>query len=359
MPSKEVAVAAKTGVVKDPVFMEHDPGPYHPESPQRLRVLYQMLGDPELGNGFVLIPPRPASREDLERVHEPRYIDRVAATAGRSRVSLDPDTQTSARSYEAALLAAGSCLEAIDRILAGEISNAFAMIRPPGHHAESSRAMGFCLFNNVAVAARYAQARHGLSRVMILDWDLHHGNGTQWAFYEDPTVLYGSTHQYPYYPGSGSFQETGRGDGIGYTVNVPLSVGNGDAEYLGIYRRIFAALGKAFAPELLIVSAGFDIYEGDPLGGMAVSPAGFGLLARVLLQMAEEVCQGRMLVALEGGYDLEGLRAGGKAVLLELMGRPSSSMDPLEMEAAGKPRVDALLKRVLDAHGEKWEGALR
>ncbi len=351
-------MTARTGIVKDSLFMEHDPGPYHPESPHRLKVLYEMLEDPDLGSGFLLIPPRSATREDLERIHEPAYIDKVAATAGRARTSLDPDTQTSARSYEAALLAAGGCLEALDRIMAGEIQNAFAMIRPPGHHAESTRAMGFCLFNNVAVAARYAQARHGLSRVMILDWDLHHGNGTQWAFYSDPTVFYGSTHQYPYYPGSGSFQETGKGEGAGYTMNVPLSVGHGDAEYVGMYRRIFAAVGRAYQPQLLIVSAGFDIYEGDPLGGMAVTPAGFGLLARVLLEMAEEVCQGRMLVALEGGYNLEGLRAGGKAVLLELMGRPSSSQEPLAVEASGKSRVDSLLKKVSEAHKEKWKGAL-
>lgn len=351
-------MACRTGVVKDPIFMEHRPGPYHPESPDRLRVLYEILEDEDVAGGFVEIAPRCASREDLERVHDPRYIDRVAATAGQKHTSLDPDTQTSPRSYEAALMAAGGCLEAVDRIMAGQIKNAFAMIRPPGHHAETSRAMGFCLFNNVAVAARYAQATHGLFRVMILDWDLHHGNGTQWTFYEDPTVLYGSTHQYPYYPGSGSYQETGRGEGVGYTVNVPLSVGQGDGEYLGIYRRIFAAIGRAFRPELLIVSAGFDIYQGDPLGAMAVSPAGFGLMARVLLEMAEEVCYGRVLVALEGGYDLEGLRQGGKAVLMELMGRPSSSLDPTQVESRGKVTVDAIVGRVLDAHGDRWKEAL-
>jgi acetoin utilization deacetylase AcuC-like enzyme len=347
-------MAPSTAVVKDPIFMEHNPGPYHPESPERLRVLYQMLEDPEIRGGFLELKPREAKREDLERVHDPRYIDRIAETAGRPRTSLDPDTQTSARSYEAALMAAGGCLEAIDRIMAGEIKNAFAMIRPPGHHAEASRAMGFCLFNNVAVAARYAQASHGIERVMVLDWDLHHGNGTQWIFYEDPTVFYGSTHQFPYYPGSGSFQEIGKGKGAGYTVNVPLSVGHGDAEYVGIYRRIFCAIARSFKPQLLIISAGFDIYRGDPLGGMGVSPEGFGLMARVLLEMAEEVCGGRVLVALEGGYDLQGLREGGKAVLMEMMGKRSSSLDPREVESGGRARVDALLKRVKEIHGDKW-----
>lgn len=347
-------MAFRTGIVKDPIFMEHNPGPYHPESPERLKVLYEMLQEPEVKGGFLDLKPRPAKREDLERVHDTRYIDRVADTAGKPRISLDPDTQTSPRSYEAALMAAGGCLEAIDKIINGEIRNAFAMIRPPGHHAEPSRAMGFCLFNNVAIAARYAQACHGLDRVMILDWDLHHGNGTQWIFYDDPTVLYGSTHQYPYYPGTGSFQEVGKGKGTGYTVNIPLSVGHGDSEFVGIYRRIFCAIGRKFKPRLLIISAGFDIYRGDPLGGMGVSPEGFGLMARVLLEMAEEVCGGRVLVALEGGYDLQGLREGGKAVLMELMGKRSSHLDPQSVESEGKSRVDAIVKRVKEVHGEKW-----
>ncbi|MGQ9653077.1 MAG: histone deacetylase family protein, partial [Thermodesulfobacteriota bacterium] len=260
--------------------------------------------------------------------------------------------------YDAALLAAGGCLEALDRIFSRDIQNAFAMIRPPGHHAETSRAMGFCLFNNVAVAARYAQTKYGLSRVMIVDWDLHHGNGTQWTFYEDPSVLYASTHQYPYYPGSGAFQEIGRGEGEGYTLNVPLSVGHGDPEFVGIYRRIIAEVGRVFRPELLIISAGFDIYQGDPLGGMGVTPEGFGLLARILIQMAEETCQGKVLVSLEGGYDLRGLRAGGKAVLQELTGRPSSDLDLLEVEGPGRERVDALVQRVIQAHGGRWKGAL-
>lgn len=345
---------AKTGVVKDPVFLEHRPSQYHPESPRRLEALYAMLEEPDVRGLYRAVPPRDALREDLERVHDPRYIDLVASTAGRSGVSLDPDTQTSPRSYEAALQAAGGCLEALDRILSGELRNAFAMVRPPGHHAEASRARGFCLFNNVAVAARYAQARHGISRVMIVDWDLHHGNGSQWSFYEDPTVLYASTHQFPYYPGTGAFHEVGRGPGEGFTVNIPLSTGHGDAEYVGIYRRIVAAAGRAFRPELLIVSAGFDIYDGDPLGGMGVTPAGFGLLARILLEMAEEACGGRVLVALEGGYNLEGLWRGGKAVLQEMAGTPSSDEDPARVEGPGRARVDALIRRFHEAQGPRW-----
>jgi acetoin utilization deacetylase AcuC-like enzyme len=219
--------------------------------------------------------------------------------------------------------------------------------------------MGFCLFNNVAVAARYAQVAHGISRVMIIDWDLHHGNGTQHTFYEDATVLYASTHQYPYYPGTGSFQEVGKGEGKGFTVNIPLYPGHGDSEYVGIYRRVFAQVGRAFLPELVIVSAGFDIYDGDPLGGMSVTPQGFGLLTRILRDMAQEVCGGRLLVALEGGYDLNGLRAGGKSVLQELMGRSSTDADPAQVERSGKARVDALIQRFREAHGGRWQEAVK
>jgi len=348
----------KTGVVKDPLYMEHRPSEFHPESPQRLEVLYEMLEEPEVKEAFLKVTPRSCEREDLERVHAGAYIDLVASTAGKPLTSLDPDTQTSPKSYEAALLAAGGCLEAVDEILSGEIQNVFAMVRPPGHHAETDRAMGFCLFNNVAVAARYAQEKHGLSKVMIVDWDLHHGNGTQRSFYEDPTVLYASTHQYPYYPGTGAFEEVGRGSGEGFTVNVPLRPGHGDAEYAGIFRRIISPVGEAFEPDLLIVSAGFDIYRGDPLGGMGVSPEGFALLTRILKNMASEVCDGKLLVALEGGYNLEGLRGAGKAVLLELLGKDAVGDDSSEIESQGRSRVDALIKEFHRAHGERWKGVV-
>jgi acetoin utilization deacetylase AcuC-like enzyme len=345
-------------VLKDPIFMEHRPSEYHPESPFRLQVLYEMLKDPDVAGTFVEVPPRKATREDLERVHEGRYIDLVASTAGRPRVALDPDTQTSPQSYDAAVLAAGGCLELVDRMFSGQIHNGFAMVRPPGHHAEAGRARGFCLFNNVAVAARYAQEQHGISRVMIVDWDLHHGNGSQWTFYEDPTVLYFSSHQYPYYPGSGSYQEVGRGAGEGFTVNVPLSPGHGDSEYAGIYRRIAAGVGRLFRPQLLVISAGFDICDGDPLGGMEVTTGGFGLLTRILLDLADETCDGKALVALEGGYHLEGLRAGGKAVLQELAGKPLSRLEPSQVEPRGKQRVDAIVRRLAEVHSARWKEAL-
>jgi acetoin utilization deacetylase AcuC-like enzyme len=351
-------MSTKTGVVKDPIYLEHRPSEFHPESPQRLEVLYEMLEGAEVRGTFVEISPRPCDREDLERVHDGGYIDFVASTAGKPLASLDPDTQTSPRSYEASLQAAGGCLEAVDRILSGEIQNAFAMVRPPGHHAETARAMGFCLFNNVAIAARYAQAKHGLAKVMIVDWDLHHGNGTQRTFYDDATVLYASTHQYPYYPGTGGFDEIGNGTGQGLTVNVPLSPGHGDGEYAGIYRRIMAQVGRAYQPDLLIISAGFDIYLGDPLGGMRVTPGGFAMMTRTLKEMADEVCHGRLLVALEGGYNLEGLRTAGEAVLKELTGHDAFGADPAEIESQGEARVDALIQTFNKAHGTQWQGVV-
>ncbi|RLB18360.1 MAG: histone deacetylase, partial [Deltaproteobacteria bacterium] len=212
-----------TGIVRDNRYLDHDPGAYHPESPRRLEVLYSMI-DENFEGKFTEVSPSPAEKEMLLWIHDGSYISRVAATAGKEYVSLDPDTSTSPGSYEAALLAAGGLCKAISMVMSGQLDNAFAFVRPPGHHAERARAMGFCLFNNVAVGARYAQKEHQAERVLIVDWDLHHGNGTQHSFEEDPTVLYFSTHQYPYYPGSGSLREVGRGEGQGYTVNVPLSV---------------------------------------------------------------------------------------------------------------------------------------
>jgi acetoin utilization deacetylase AcuC-like enzyme len=355
----ERTLERRTGVIRDSLYLEHRPSEYHPESPKRLEILYRMLEEADVLGTFRDVSPRPCEREDLERVHESRYIDLVASTEGKSRVSLDPDTQTSARSYEAALYAVGGCLKAIDLIFSGDLDNAFAMIRPPGHHAETARAMGFCLFNNVAIAARYAQAKFGVNRVMIVDWDLHHGNGTQRTFYQDPTVLYASTHQYPYYPGTGAFQEVGDGEGAGFTVNVPLFPGHGDAEYVEIYRRVVSQIGKAFRPELVIVSAGFDIFEGDPLGGMAVTPNGFALLARVLMDLADEVCEGKLLVALEGGYDLQGLHNAAKAVLQELTGQNTISTDLEQAGRTGRARADSLIREFLVAQGERWRDAVQ
>lgn len=317
----------KTAVFKDDIFLEHQPGYQHVECPERLAVIYDQLKNKELADRFLFPEISPAGPEHLQLVHTPAHVARVADTAGQAFASLDPDTQTSARSYEAACLAAGAVIRGAEMLMAGEVDNCFALVRPPGHHAEADRAMGFCLFNNIAVGARYALDVLNVRRVLILDWDLHHGNGTQHSFYDTERVLYFSTHQYPYYPGSGGLAESGTGRGLGFTVNVPLSGGQNDQAYGAIFREILGPVVRQYQPELIMVSAGFDIYVGDPLGTMAVTARGFGYLARVLVDLADEVCNGRLLFALEGGYNLEGQRDGVLAVLGELAGVGGTSND--------------------------------
>jgi len=310
-----------TGFVYDDLYLEHKTTPGHPESPARLTAILEKLKADGVYAQLVPLAPKPAGLEWIETIHAPRYAARAKASCEEGEQYLDtPDVPISRKSYDAALLAAGGVLQAVDAVVQGQVANAFCAVRPPGHHALADRAMGFCIFNNVAIGTRYVQRRHGLAKVLIVDWDVHHGNGTQAAFYDDPTVLYFSTHQYPFYPGSGSEAEKGRGAGLNYTINVPLPGGCGDREYLDAFEKKLRPAALAFAPEFVFVSAGFDAHEHDTLGGMRVTTEGFGKLTRIVKEIADRCCRGRIVSVLEGGYGLAGLAASVETHIRVLMG---------------------------------------
>lgn len=319
MTAGEIAMR-KTAVYRDDLFLEHQPGFNHVESPDRLQVIYDELDKEETVKSLVFPTFDPASLESIGLNHSPGLIKKVSDTAGNPHDFLDADTQTSERSFDAACLAAGSLIDGVQKIVDREVDNAFCLVRPPGHHAERDRAMGFCLFNNVAVAAHWAIETLGMNRICIFDWDLHHGNGTQHSFYDTDKVFYCSTHQYPFYPGTGAVSESGEGKGSGYTLNIPLPGGQGDLDFVQICSKLIVPVMKQYKPEIIFVSCGFDIYGGDPLGTMRVSPSGFAQMTRIMQNLADEVCDGRVLVTLEGGYNLNGMRDGALAVLTELCG---------------------------------------
>jgi acetoin utilization deacetylase AcuC-like enzyme len=288
----------------DSRFEQHVAGPMHPESPGRLQAIGQVLDRAPIA-GTVVETPRPATREELLRVHRPAHVDHVLSLHGQS-AQLDPDTAMSPGSAEAALLAAGAAVDATLAVMQRRTTNAFALVRPPGHHAEADHAMGFCLFNNVAVAAE--AARHsGAERVLVLDWDVHHGNGTQHTFEARRDVLFCSSHQFPYYPGTGAPTETGVGAGAGYTVNVALPGGRTDADFGAVFHDVFLPIARAYRPDVVLVSAGFDAHRADPIGGMNVTERGFAAMASAMKQLAEQTCEGRLVLLLEGGYDLDAL----------------------------------------------------
>jgi acetoin utilization deacetylase AcuC-like enzyme len=291
-------------VVSSERFAEHQTPPGHPESPERAGAM-DVVANQWRGRGEV-VAPREATREQLARVHDADYLKQIAETAGTA-MALDPDTYTSPETYEIARLAAGACVDAVERVMSGQHTRACAFVRPPGHHAERDRAMGFCFYNNVAVAAAHAQTL-GARKVAIVDYDVHHGNGTQHIFEGDASVLYCSIHQYPYYPGTGAATETGVSEGAGFTVNVPLEAGATDADYREVFDAVIIPELKRFKPDLVLVSAGFDAHERDPLGGMRVTTEAFGAMTLALRLAADECCQGRLVAVTEGGYDLRAFR---------------------------------------------------
>ncbi len=301
---------AKTGLVYHPAYLEHDMGAGHPESPNRLRAIMQQLEQSGTAARLTRIEPRKAEDEWITQIHTASYLEMLKAEApATGRVSLDADTSMSPGSLTAAYLAAGGALAAVDAIMLKEVDHVFCAMRPPGHHAEAGHAMGFCLFNNVAIAARYAQKRYGLSRVLIVDWDVHHGNGTQHSFEEDPSVLFFSTHQFPHYPGTGRATERGRGAGEGFTINVPMEAGEGDEEYRAVFQKTLVPAADAFKPEFVIISAGFDAHQDDPLASMGLTEEGYEDLTGIVAGIAKRHANGRILSSLEGGYHLTSLAA--------------------------------------------------
>lgn len=337
----------RTGIVVDTRYQEHYTGRNHPERAARIGMLLT-LAEEYRRPGITRLEPRPATPAEIALIHDPAYHDRVAATAEKGYFAFDADTPVSAQSYATALLATGGLLTIIEAIMTREVDNGFALVRPPGHHAERNRAMGFCLFNSVAIGAQYLREKFDLTRILVMDWDLHHGNGTQHSFYADPGVLYVSTHQYPYYPGTGAAEEAGQGQGEGYTVNLPLPAGWGDAEYQALFQEVVDPICRQFDPQFVLISAGFDAHVRDPLGGMEVTEEGFGAMARTLLRIARDHAQGRCAAILEGGYDLTGLQQSARRVLDEMGGELLTAPLP-------QPEPRGLLPRVREVQRRHWE----
>lgn len=320
-PASSPEVRPTTGLVYDDLYLQHEPPAGHPECPQRCAAALAGLDDPEMRARLVRVPARDATEDELLAAHAEYYVRLVRNEVAALRPHLSTgDTEIGPQSYAAALRAAGGACAAVDAVVAGRVANAFCVVRPPGHHATISRGMGFCVFNNVAVAARRAQRAHGLGKVLIVDWDVHHGNGTQHIFYEDPSVLYFSTHLYPWYPGTGDASERGEGAGEGTTINVPLSPGVGREEVLGAMTDVLIPAADEIAPDLVLISAGFDSRCGDPLGQMLLYDEDFADMTRLLMDIADRHAKGRVVSVLEGGYLLAGLEAAAAAHVRALAG---------------------------------------
>lgn len=298
----------RVGFIYHPDYLKHDTGIGHPERPQRLEALVQHLLATPLWGDLSHLRPEPAPVEWIHEVHPEQYTTMIKSRCQVGERVLDEgDTHVGRESYDVALLAAGGVIRAIDEVISGKINRAFCAVRPPGHHAGKSNVMGFCLFNNVAIGVRYAQRKHGVKRVAIVDWDVHHGNGTQEIFYDDNTVLYISLHQFPYYPGTGSAGERGEGPGEGFTLNCPMGAGSVEKDYLDAFQAHILPALDAFRPELLCISAGFDAHKDDPLAGINLSEESFSRMTELLLGVANKYCDGKMVSVLEGGYNIQAL----------------------------------------------------
>ena len=310
-----------TALLADPIYREHDTGPGHPERPERYDAVMEALDEAGLAALLDRINSRAATEDELALVHTRPYIQLASREirAGARELSTG-DTSVGPRSLEVALQATGGVLNAVDHVMAGQARNAFCAVRPPGHHARPAQGMGFCIFNSIAVAARYAQRKHGIGKVMIVDWDVHHGNGTQDTFYEDGSVFFFSTHQWPWYPGTGPASETGDGAGKGATMNRPFPAGSGRAQIVKAFREDLRRAADAFKPGFVLISAGFDSRLGDPLGGFRLSDQDFGDLTQIMLEVAGTHAGGRLVSVLEGGYALDGLASAATAHVRALVG---------------------------------------
>jgi acetoin utilization deacetylase AcuC-like enzyme len=336
-------------IFTSPHFADHLTPPGHPERVERFEVMQVVASEFGKRGGHVETPRRVTDKE-VTRIHDADYLTSIKETAGRA-VALDPDTFTSPGTFEAAYLAAGAAASAVDYVMDGQAgTRAMAMVRPPGHHAERNRAMGFCLFNNIAIAAAQARAR-GLKRVAIVDYDVHHGNGTQWSFYDDPSVLFISSHQYPYYPGTGAAGDIGTGAGAGFTINLPMSAGGTDADYELTYTKIALPALAQFRPELILISAGFDAHMNDPLAGMRLTSSYFGRLTAAIVKIANEHCAGKLVAVTEGGYDLVALAESLRATIRALESDQKGDAAP----TGATPRGEATIKAVLPHLRDRWK----
>ncbi len=345
----------KTALYYHPIFLEHDNGFGHPERPERLTATLEALEEGKLMQQLQLREPAAASEETITLVHPQVHVDRVRELAARGGGHLDMDTPVSPRSYEAALFSAGAAVDAVDAICAGAIDNAFCLNRPPGHHATIGRGMGFCIFNNISIAARYAQQNHGIERVMILDWDAHHGNGVQDIFYEDDSVLYVSFHQYPHYPGSGSSSETGAGRGKGFTVNFPFPAFTGESPYLQAFDEIVLPVARAFKPQLVMIAAGYDAHHADLLCSMQLSTESYSRMTEILMELAGEYAGVKLLATLEGGYNLSAIAASAFNTISVMAGSDLLMREPSVPEERVSSRAQEVVEATRCAIAPYWE----
>lgn len=331
-------------------FADHRPPPGHPERVERAEVLHEVASRWRQ-RGRVVQAPRVATRAELRRVHSDTHLTTIDGASGRA-VAFDSDTYTSPDTRDVALLAAGAAIGGVEAIVQSRATRVMALVRPPGHHAERDRAMGFCFYNSVAAAAAHALSL-GMERVAVMDYDVHHGNGTQWIFYEDPRVLYVSTHQYPFYPGTGAADDVGRGRGAGYTLNVPLEAGSTDGDYAEVFKALVVPVIDQFKPELVLISAGYDAHERDPLARMRLTTSGYAHLTRSLCEVADTHCHGRIVAVTEGGYDLAALKACLEASISVLDGAPPAGAQESARPATQRSRI--AVAQVRSAHANYWK----